>query len=185
MPPDYTFKVITGGEGGVGKTTLLRRYVDNKFEQETKMTIGVDIFQKTIILANKKTISLQLWDFGGQERFRFFLDGFVRGAKGALILFDLTRQVSSTERIKEWVNIVRKYDKTLPIILIGAKADMIDNTSNGDNFILEIMKEFNFIEYLKISSKTGLNVAKAFEDLVNVLIKNSGYEIFGPVKEKI
>ncbi len=181
---DFTFKVITGGDGGVGKTTLLRRYVDNKFEYDTKMTIGVDIFQKTVNIGDKIKVSLQLWDFGGQERFRFFLDSFVLGAKGALILFDLTQPRTISDRIKEWVDIVRKYDKTLPLILVGAKADLTEKISVEDNYVLEITKPFNFIEYVKTSSKSGLNVSKAFEDLLLVLIKQTGKEFLSSIKEK-
>ena len=75
-------KVLTAGEGGVGKTTLLRRYVDGIFMADTRMTIGVEFFLKELTIEEKK-ITLQLWDFGGQERFRFLLESYAAGAKGA------------------------------------------------------------------------------------------------------
>ncbi|MHA1758100.1 MAG: Rab family GTPase, partial [Promethearchaeota archaeon] len=85
------YKVITAGEGGVGKTTLLHKFVEGKFKIDTKMTIGVGFFLKDITLENGKTYSLQLWDFGGQELFRPFLDSYALGANGAILMFDLTR----------------------------------------------------------------------------------------------
>jgi len=69
-------KIITTGEGGVGKTTLLHRYVEGKFLADTRMTLGVEFFLKEIDLDGNKVL-LQIWDFGGQERFRFLLKNYV------------------------------------------------------------------------------------------------------------
>ena len=74
MEPDFTFKVILAGDGGVGKTTLVNRYIEDKFELDTKMTVGVNILNKNVVIGDEINCALQIWDFGGQERFRFFLD---------------------------------------------------------------------------------------------------------------
>ena len=87
MPKKFIMKILTAGEGGVGKTKLLHRYVEGKFSGETKMTIGVEFFLKEVMIDGQQC-ALQLWDFGGQERFRFLLENYVLGAKGALLLFD-------------------------------------------------------------------------------------------------
>jgi len=87
MSKSIVLKVLTGGDGGVGKTTLLHRYVEGKFSSETKMTIGVEFFLKELMIDDQKVL-LQLWDFGGQERFRFLLKSYVIGARGALLMFD-------------------------------------------------------------------------------------------------
>ena len=71
----------------MGKTTMLNVYVHNKFLFDTKMTIGSDIFHKMFTLKNGLVCSLQIWDFGGQERFRFLLDSFVKGAMSAFLMF--------------------------------------------------------------------------------------------------
>ncbi|GAH39257.1 unnamed protein product, partial [marine sediment metagenome] len=89
MSKPRVLKIITTGEGGVGKTTLLHRYVEGIFLADTKMTLGVEFFLKELDLDGNK-ILLQIWDFGGQERFRFLLQNYIMGAKGALLLFDLT-----------------------------------------------------------------------------------------------
>ena len=100
MKKKYIFKLLTAGEGGVGKTTLLRRYIDNVFEASTKMTIGVEFFIKELLIDSNQC-SLQLWDFAGQEQFRFMLDAYVIGAKGALLMFDLTR-LMTLKNLEEW-----------------------------------------------------------------------------------
>ena len=87
-------KIVVIGEGGVGKTTLLHRSVSNIFVDSTKMTIGSDFFMKKIEKIDEKNINqlnLLLWDFAGQERFRFILKDYVRGAEGVLLCFDLSR----------------------------------------------------------------------------------------------
>ncbi len=161
-------KVITCGEGGVGKTTLLYRYIDGIFLADTRLTIGVEFFLKEIILEGKK-ILLQVWDFGGQEHFRPLLRTYAQGAKGALLLFDLTRP-SSLERIDQWVDICRRENPDIPIIFLGAKLDLADQTTVNDNYALLFKEKYGFFNYLKISSKTGENVNLAFELLAKKLV---------------
>lgn len=97
MSKAILLKIITAGDGGVGKTTLLYRYIEGRFLANTRMTIGVEFFLKELNIEGKK-ILLQVWDFGGQDHFRPLLKNYAVGARGALLLFDLTRP-SSLERI--------------------------------------------------------------------------------------
>ncbi|MHA1468202.1 MAG: Rab family GTPase, partial [Promethearchaeota archaeon] len=163
-------KVLTGGDGGVGKTTLLHRYVEGKFSSETKMTIGVEFFLKELMIDDQKVL-LQLWDFGGQERFRFLLKSYVIGARGALLMFDLTRAMS-LERIPEWVNICRKENPNLPILFLGSKADLSDDMNISKDYIMSYKEDFNLYDYLEVSSKTGQNVESAFESVTREILKS-------------
>lgn len=181
--PDFIYKLIAAGDGGVGKTTLLHKYISDKFITDTKMTIGVDIMKKVIRLGDEVTISLQLWDFGGQERFRFLLDSFVAGAHGVLLLFDLT-SMTTFNHLKEWVDIVSKNYKEIPIILIGAKADLEERISVSDEYALEAVEEFGFKKYIKVSAKTGLNVEQTFQDIVLEMLKANGEEFLSNLKKK-
>lgn len=169
MSKNILLKIITAGEGGVGKTTLLRRYVNGRFESSTLMTIGVEFSLKQVKVG-KAMVSLQLWDFGGQERFRFMLSKYTAGAEAALICFDLTR-VSSLDHIEEWVNLVRKYDPELPLILIGTKADLTDEVVVDDEYALQAKEEFKMIDFIKTSSKSGENVEEVFKTLAKHVMK--------------
>lgn len=166
---DLTYKVIIGGDASVGKTTMLKRYVEGQFV-DTKMTIGVDIMQKILPLEDGLKVSLQLWDFGGQQHFRFFLDGFVHGANGAFLMFDLTN-MSSFNNLEEWVKIIRKENPTLPIVLIGSKLDLEEIIVINDEMVKDAKEKFNIADYLKISSKTGYNINEAFIVLTNEIRK--------------
>ena len=170
MSKSIVLKVLTGGDGGVGKTTLLHRYVEGKFSSATKMTIGVEFFLKELMIDDQKVL-LQLWDFGGQERFRFLLKSYVIGARGALLMFDLTRAMS-LERIPEWVNICRKENPNLPILFLGSKADLLDDMNISKDYIMSFKEKFNLYDYLEVSSKTGNNVESAFESVTREILKS-------------
>jgi len=173
MPQKFILKILTAGEGGVGKTTLLHRYVEGRFSAETKMTIGVEFFLKETVV-DEKQCTLQLWDFGGQERFRFLLESYVLGAKGAMLMFDLTR-ISSLENLEQWLNIVRKGDPNLPVLFLGTKLDLADEIQVDDDYAESFLNEYNLIDFLKISSKTGENVSQAFNKLTNKILERQTY----------
>ncbi|MHA1730054.1 MAG: Rab family GTPase [Promethearchaeota archaeon] len=166
------FKVIVAGSGGVGKTTLLHRIVHDKFMEDTRMTIGVEFFLLNLTV-DQIDASLQLWDFGGQERFRFMLDSYVMGAKGALLLYDLTR-MKTLNNLEEWVNICRKHDRDLPILFVGTKLDRLEDISVADDYAREFLEPLNLFGHLKISSKTGENVNSAFKMLIRQILNKAG-----------
>lgn len=168
MSKPIIIKVITAGEGGVGKTTLLHRYIEDVFLEDTKMTIGVEFFTKDLVI-NDRNISLQLWDLGGQERFRFLLESYAKGSKGALLMFDLTR-FQSLERIDQWIDICRSSDPDLPILFVGTKWDLKDQIQIDDEYAMEIKEEHGFFDFIKVSSLTDENVDLAVEKLVKKIL---------------
>ena len=170
---NYIFKILIAGNASVGKTSLLRRYVDGMFDQSSIMTVGVDFFTKEINFDNLHCL-LQLWDLGGQERFRYLLENFVMGARAALLLFDLTRMPIIND-ILGWVNIARLHDINLPIILVGTKLDLDDLISVDDESAINLKNTFNMIDYIKTSAKTGYNVEIVFEKIAKQLININRY----------
>ena len=133
MPTTVVLKILTAGDGAVGKTTLLNRYVSGRFLEGATMTIGVDILKKVLFLEDYK-VMLQLWDFGGQEQFRFLHTSYTMGASGAIVMFDLTRLIT-LNNVGEWVKICTTHVPDLPMILIGSKMDLQDLISVEDDFI--------------------------------------------------
>ncbi len=166
------FKIIVAGEGGVGKTSLLHKYVSGTFTVDTRLTIGVEFHLKTVSI-DGRVCSLHLWDLGGQERFRFMLPSYVIGAKGALLLYDTTR-VSTLESLEDWANICRINEKNLPILLCGTKVDRIDERAVPIELAMSYHNSLKTFDYLEVSAKTGQNVEKVFETLLNNMIKIGG-----------
>ncbi|UCC19178.1 MAG: GTP-binding protein [Promethearchaeota archaeon] len=168
----YVFKVILIGPGAVGKTSLLHRFVENKFSFRYKLTIGADFLSK-IINYKDSTIKMQIWDIGGQERYKFLRSSFFDGANGALMVFDLSRW-HTFEELDEWLSDLREYaGEKIPFALIGNKIDLIDKKEEiyeRESAQVFAKKENTF--YIETSAKTGENVEGAFLDLTNKMIKN-------------
>ncbi len=176
MPKKYVYKILVAGQGGVGKTTLLTRIVTGKFMQNTAMTIGVEFHLLNLTLGSGDdaiNTVIQLWDFGGQERFRFMLDSYVAGARGALLLYDLTR-LRTLDGLDEWVKIVRTHDKDLPILFVGTKLDRTDDITVSDEYAREFLEPLNMFDHLKISSKDGTGVEKAFKMITRKVLEING-----------
>jgi small GTP-binding protein len=151
---------VVAGEGGVGKTTLVVRYCEGVFKHDTRTTVGVGFASKEVKLRGE-AIRLQIWDFGGEERFRFILPVYCKGANAAILAFDTTR-FQSVKNLPEWVEIIRKNAGNIPIVLVGTKTDLEDKRTvkreEGEAF-----SNKNKIEgYYDVSSKTGLNVDTVF-----------------------
>ena len=176
MTKKYVYKILVAGQGGVGKTTLLTRIVTGKFVQNTAMTIGVEFHLLNLTLGNedeKVSTVIQLWDFGGQERFRFMLDSYVAGARGALLLYDMTR-LRTLDGLDEWVKIVRTHDPDLPILFVGTKLDRVEDITVSDDYAKEFLDPLNMFDHMKISSKDGTGVEQAFKKITRKVLEING-----------
>ena len=141
----YVIKLLVAGAGGVGKTTLLHKVTTGEFLINTQITIGVQFHLLNVQFGDSLFV-LQLWDFGGQERFRFMLDAYVAGAKGAMLLYDTTRIKTREEKdIADWIGIIRKHDPNLPVLLIVTKIDKSSDFMPTDEEINLLTEKFNLL----------------------------------------
>ena len=166
----HCFKILTIGESGVGKTCILRRFVENKFLKNHLATIGIDFKTKNIEI-DGTPIKLKIWDTAGQERFRNITNQYYKGADGIILVFDVTDQ-KSFEKIKEWMSQIKANTQAdqIGLVLIGNKCDIEPRTiSKNDGE--ELGKELG-IEYYETSAMKGDGIAQAFEFLAkNILTK--------------
>ena len=171
---DATFKIIIFGDAGCGKTTLTQRFLTNLFVSDQTMTIGVDFEVKSLSVDEQK-VKLQIWDFGGEERFRFLLPTYVRGARGGLFLYDITN-FSSIAHIDDWLSVIRKEiraEDIFPIIVVGGKADLVESREVSSAEGIKIAKSRNVNGFIETSSKTGENVEKTFEALTRLMLNDA------------
>ena len=163
------FKVIVVGDGGIGKSTMIQRLTTGHFIPQ-KITIGTDLATYDLQISNKTTVKLQIWDFAGEKRFRFFLPNYSRGALGVLLCYDITRFVSF-ENLSEWYEIVSTNAPEATIILVGGKLDLATEKRAVD---IDLAKEFqtqhNIPCFFETSSKSGANNQKIFETLTRAII---------------
>ena len=171
---DATFKIVIFGDAGCGKTTLTQRFLTNLFVSDSKMTIGVDFEVKSLVV-DKQKVKLQIWDFGGEERFRFLLPTYVRGARGGIFMYDITNY-SSIAHIDDWLTVIKKEirkEDIFPIIVVGGKADLADNREVSATEGIKIAKSRGVDGFIECSSKSGENVEQAFEALTSLMLNDS------------
>src|SRR5271157_41947 len=173
---DFCWKLIVGGQGGVGKTTILYRFIHNEFLEDTKYTVGVQFHTQAVERQGKK-ISLVLWDLGGQERFRFIQPEYVKGADGAFICFDLSRYMT-LEGIREWIIMFRQNVPRVPIVLVGTKLDLVDKDAQKSIFDAanSMVSENSLLAFIPTSSKLGINVNETIYYMIDVLLYNAYFE---------
>ncbi len=160
---DYAFKIITLGSPAVGKTSLIRRFADNKFLEDYKTTLGVDITTKNIILKKEIYVTLLCVDPGGQDFFGKLRPVYYRGARGAVILFDLTRR-STFEDLHHWkAEFQSEVGEDIPLSIVGNKSDLEPQVT--DEEIKEVADLFKCKKWYLTSAKTGANVINVYHDL--------------------
>jgi len=166
---DAIFKICIFGDAGSGKTTLTKRFLTNKFISDTKTTIGVDLQVKTLNVDGLKT-KLQIWDFGGEERFRFFLPRYIKGAHGGIFMYDITNS-ASISHIDDWLLVINESNESLPIFLVGGKMDL--DLSREVSFSAgEILADSRDLAgFIECSSKTGENIGPLFKNLCKTMIE--------------
>ena len=172
---DMIFKIILVGDSSVGKTNILSRYLNNTFEETTKPTVGVEFNSKTYKIQDN-IVKAQIWDTAGQERYRSITSAYYKGAKGCLLIYDITRK-KTFESIDRWISQFKETaDKDLFIILVGNKCDLADVRQVSKEEAEKKAKFYN-MAFIETSALNGTNVEKAFDTLINEVYKNNN-ELF-------
>ena len=167
----FGFKLCVLGEGSVGKTTLVERITTGKFNESTKMTIGIDFSMINVNVAvetkNTVNIDLQVWDLGGQDRFRFILPSYIQGADGGLLLYDVN-WFPSEKNLPEWVNLWRENTiPGLPLYIVGTKMDLVAQTNLPivTQRIIELKNDLGIEKDFLISSKDGRMIEQTIHSI--------------------
>ena len=168
---DLLFKLILINDSFVAKSNILLKYLKNEFDPNSRATVGVEFGTKNIIINNKK-IKIQIWDTAGQERYRSITSAYYKGAKGALIVYDITRKCTF-DNIDKWISDLKlNGDKNICIVILGNKSDLDDKreVSKGDGIKKSEMYKTAFLE---TSALNGDNIGKAFDEIIDQIIQNN------------
>ena len=166
---DMMFKILLLGDSGVGKSSLLLRYTKNQFLTDMRSTIGVEFGLKFIKIDNLQ-LKVQIWDTAGMERYRSITSTYYKGAKGAIIVYDICRK-TSFENVDKWIDDFKsKADEDAVILLIGNKSDLNDKRE-VDTEEASIKAEKNKLAFMETSAKSNDNVHKAFLTLFQKILK--------------
>lgn len=150
----------------------MNRYLTGLFTEDSGITIGVDFHLKKITMDDRR-VSLQIWDFAGEDRFRFLLPSYLMGASGGIFMFDITRYTSLTN-FNEWLKVVEQgtfgQSENIPILMVGSKLDLEHKRAVPMEDAMELAKQNGLYGYVECSSKTGQNVEEIFIELTKEMI---------------
>lgn len=169
MSRQLLFKVIIVGDGGVGKSTMIKRLTTGLYIPQ-KITIGTDLASIKIDMGEKGSAKLQIWDFAGEQRFRFFLPNYARGALGCVLCYDITRY-QSIESLIEWYNIVKDNAANPVFVLVGGKLDLAEKRVIDFNNGKEFQEKYKIDYFFESSSKSGENNQLIFQTLTEGILE--------------
>jgi small GTP-binding protein len=155
------YKIVIAGDESVGKTSLIRRYCEGKFDTSRVATIGVD-FQTKVVDLPAGSVKLSIWDLAGQERFQVVRLGMYRGSRAAALVFDLSRP-ETLEHLAAWRQEAQGAVAAVRFLIVGNKADLAPARGAGKAFADSIQAA-----YIETSAQTGEGVAEIFESLARL-----------------
>jgi small GTP-binding protein len=165
----FTKKIILIGDGGVGKTTLIRKFVYDMFDDKYIATIGTKVSKKKVVISDiQLDINLMVWDVQGQRNDPL-LTRYFTGAEGALFVCDVTR-FQTFENLPEWIKDFESVCGKVPMIILGNKSDLVDNSQFGESELSALAARYSAKSFLT-SAKTGANVESSFKDLARSIMK--------------
>jgi small GTP-binding protein len=167
---EYAFKLILGGDGAVGKTSLVHRFVEDTFAKDYKSTIGTSIMKKECNFKElESAVRFVIWDLAGQSQFQRVRKSYLANAEAGILVYDVTNR-KSFENLKNWHNEIKKVSPNISLILVGNKIDLEENReveSQEGNILADNLG----LSYIETSAKTGENINDAFKMLGLLMIK--------------
>ncbi|MBD3198096.1 MAG: DUF4268 domain-containing protein [Candidatus Lokiarchaeota archaeon] len=168
---ESVYKLILGGDGNVGKTSMVKRFVEGTFHNDYKATIGTNIVKKECNFEDLDSIvRFVIWDLAGQPQFKRIRPTYVANSGAAIVVFDVTNR-KSFNNVKKWYDEIKKAaPPDIFLIIVGNKVDLIDSREVSHNEGKELAEQLE-ISYIETSAKTGENISEAFKMLALQLIQ--------------
>ncbi|OMJ88167.1 hypothetical protein SteCoe_9987 [Stentor coeruleus] len=172
---NFDGKLVLLGNSGVGKSSIAMRYVNNTFSEAFEVTIGGGYLQQIVRLKDGSSLKLDIWDTGGQERYRALLQLYYRDADAALITYDVSN-AKSLEDCEYWVNELRRTEENCILCLVGNKIDIPAEEKKLNTKAAQDFGDKYGMLFFETSAKTGENINKLFENVSQEILrkKNPG-----------
>ncbi len=174
----YKFRIVLLGEAAVGKTSLLRRYTENSFDEEYKQTLGTTFSTKDVSVSDSsgqvRQVRLVIWDMGGQQTYRELRRQYMKGAAGAIIVYDVTRP-ETFMAMNTWFESFREVCASDPVIICANKVDL-----EGKRMVPVapglMLRNWFQAEYYETSAKTGSSVNDVFTRMAEIVLNEATAE---------
>ena len=172
----YKYKICLVGEEGVGKTSLIHRFVSGAFDESYIRTLGAVVSKKTMdlgpIRGSSVNVDMMILDIMGKRTFlQLFKEAYFHGAKGILAVFDVTRR-NSLQDLTKWIDGVRESVGPIPIYALGNKVDLTERRETTEEDAASVLRAYE-CPILYTSAKTGSNVEGAFQGLARSIVETS------------
>jgi len=167
---EYAYKLILGGDGGVGKTSMVHRFVEDAFQTDYKSTIGTSIMKKECEFEGLSSkVRFVIWDLAGQSQFKRVRQTYVENAEAGIVVYDVTRK-DTFDNLEIWHKEIKEASPTISLVLVGNKIDLVDDrqvtTEEGQALAQKLG-----LTYIETSAKDGTNIQDAFKMLALQMIK--------------
>ena len=171
---EQIFKVITLGDSGVGKTSIITRYTSGTFKEHRLSTAGSVFHFKDVVLKDGTKIKLKLIDTAGQEKYRAMAKSYYKNAQGILLIFAYDSK-KSFDHMEKWLESFKDNvsdQEGIPLFLIGNKCD-VENKEIKDDLIEDLKKRTNIQDYIKVSAKSNIGIDELFDSLAEKMFKQN------------
>lgn len=176
---DYLFKIALIGDSGIGKSSILIRFTDNDFREDTTSTIGVDFKIVSVCLGGDKYAKMQIWDTCGSERFKSLTSSFIKSCPAFLLIFDITKQ-KSFKNLESWMSLIKESTNPRLLCLIGNKSDLEEFRQVTREEAMGFAEKHG-LNYIETSAKTNDNIENVFihvsQSLYNEVIKRKNSDV--------
>ena len=174
----YQLKIILLGNSGVGKTSVLQRYMNKDFDETVKCTINSECHNKTIIIDSSNTAKINIWDTCGLEKYKSLTKQYFINTHGVILMYDVCNEESFKD-LNKWLDEFKKNtDKEVSVVLVGNKIDSKDRIISFER--ASIFANNNDLIYIETSAKEGLNVETPFEsvtkEIIQIIKRNAKFE---------
>merc|ERR1712063_40900 len=169
-----TFKLVLVGDGGVGKTTFVKRHLTGEFEKKYVATLGVEV-HPLVFHTNRGAIRFNVWDTAGQEKFGGLRDGYYIQGQCAIIMFDVTSRITY-KNVPNWHRDIVRVCENIPIVLVGNKVDVKDRQVKAKN--IQFHRKRN-LQYYDLSARSNYNFEKPFLWLARRLTNQGNLQFVG------
>jgi Ras-related protein Rab-11A len=166
---DYLFKIALIGDSGIGKSSILIRFTENDFRDDTSSTIGVDFKIVSLTINQNTNAKMQIWDTCGSERFKALTSSFIKSCPAFLLIFDITKD-RSFKNLENWMNLIKENTSPKLLCLIGNKCDLEEYRQVSRNDAIKFADKNN-LKYIETSAKTNENIENVFIYVAEYLFK--------------
>jgi small GTP-binding protein len=176
-------KIVFIGESGVGKTSIIKRFIDNSFEANMEPSFGGSFLAKSLLFNDGEKLRFDIWDTAGQERYRSLTQMFYQDAKIAILVYDITRYNSYDELTKFWFKKVKENTRSDTIlVLVANKSDLVEQEEVNEDDAKKFAKEKN-INFFSVSAKNDYGIKEMFTQIAKTYTGRDDFRFIGKGEE--